>query len=201
MLRLYRFPFSTNVDRVALALAHKGIEVESVWVDPRARGPVEAISGQPLVPVLVDGDLVLPDSTVILEHLEATHPDPPLYPPDPARRAEVTVFVDWFNRVWKVPPNALADRPDAPKAPAWTAELRGSLDVFEALLAGRDHLFGDFGVADVVAWPFVRYATLELEADDTDPFHHVLAEHLRTDAGAHPGVVAWIDRVATRPMA
>lgn len=199
MLRLYRFPYSTNVDRVALALAHKGLEAESVWVDPADRSPVEAVSGQPLVPVLVDGDLVVADSTAILEHLEATRPDPPLYPADPARRAEVRVFVDWFNRVWKRPPNALADTPDHPDAAAWAAELRGSLDLFEALLDGRDHLFGDFGVADVIAWPFLRYATATLEPDDTDPFHRVLAEHLRSDG--HPRLHAWIERVATRPAA
>ena len=32
MLKLYRIPFSTNVERVALALAHKGLEAESIWV-------------------------------------------------------------------------------------------------------------------------------------------------------------------------
>ncbi|HEX2085197.1 MAG TPA: glutathione S-transferase family protein [Solirubrobacteraceae bacterium] len=201
MLRLYRFPYSTNVDRVALALAHKGLAVESVWIDPADRSPVEEVSGQPLVPVLVDGDVVIADSTAIVEHLEATHPDPPLYPADPARSAEARVFGDWFNRVWKRPPNLLAEAPDAPEAPEWRAELRASLDVFEALLSGRDHLLGGFGVADVVAWPFLRYATATLEPDDVDPFHHVLAEHLATTAEHHPKLVAWIDRVATRPMA
>ena len=33
-LRVYRIPFSTNVERVALALAHKGVAVEWVDVDP-----------------------------------------------------------------------------------------------------------------------------------------------------------------------
>ena len=53
--RVYRIPFSTNVERVALAAGHKGIELE--WVDVAAdvRSPVEQVSGQPLVPVLVDG--------------------------------------------------------------------------------------------------------------------------------------------------
>jgi maleylpyruvate isomerase len=204
VLQLYRFPYSTNVDRVALALAHKGLEVESVWVDPQDRSPVEAVSGQPLVPVLVDGDLVVPDSTAILEHLEETHPDPPLFPADPARAEEVRVFVDWFNRVWKVPPNLITDAldgeidADEAQRQAWAAEVRGSLDRFERLLTGRDHLFGEFGVADVVAWPFLRYATAALEPDDTDRFHHVLAEHLRTTAGEHPALVAWIDSIARR---
>ena len=52
MMRLYRAPFSTNVERVALALAYKRIEVESVWIDYADRSAVERVSGQPLVPVL-----------------------------------------------------------------------------------------------------------------------------------------------------
>ncbi|MBA3476458.1 MAG: glutathione S-transferase N-terminal domain-containing protein, partial [Actinobacteria bacterium] len=99
MLTLYRFPFSTNVERVALALAHKRLEVESVWVDPADRGEVMLISGQELVPVLVDGDTVVADSTAILEHLEERFPERPLYPADPARRIELRLFIDWFNQV------------------------------------------------------------------------------------------------------
>ena len=73
-LTLYRIPFSTNVERIALALAHKGVEVEYVDVDPDDRTPVIEISGQELVPVLVDGDLVLSDSPAILEYLEERFP-------------------------------------------------------------------------------------------------------------------------------
>ena len=47
----YRIPFSTNVERIALALAHKGIPVEYVDVDPDDRSPVVEVSGQELVPV------------------------------------------------------------------------------------------------------------------------------------------------------
>ena len=207
MLRLLRFPYSTNVDRVALALAHKGREAESVWIDPADRSEVEAISGQPLVPVLVDGDLVVADSMAILEHLEARQPDPPLFPRDVARGMEARIFADWFNRVWKAPPNLLAGAldegrdPAEPELRAWAREVRASLDRFEALLTGREHLLGDFGVADVVAWPFLRYATGTLEPDDTDRFHHVLAEHLGTTPERHPNLMAWINRVGERPMA
>ena len=109
MLRLYRFPYSTNVERVALALAHKGLEVESVAVDPADRSPLRELSGQDLVPVLVDGDAVVTDSTRILHHLEERFPEPPLFPAEPAARAEVEVFLDWFNRAWKREPNLIAD--------------------------------------------------------------------------------------------
>jgi glutathione S-transferase len=109
MLRLYRARFSTNVERVALALAHKGLEVESVEITYEDRSPVVEVSGQGLVPVLVDGDEVIPDSVRILRHLEGKWPDPPLFPRDPARRAELDVFLDWFNQVWKVAPNTMED--------------------------------------------------------------------------------------------
>ena len=50
VIRLYEIPFSTNVERVTLALAHKGIAVEHVAVDPADRSPVRDVSGQDLVP-------------------------------------------------------------------------------------------------------------------------------------------------------
>jgi glutathione S-transferase len=65
-LVLYRAPFSTNVERMALALAHKGLEVESVVISYEDRSPVVEASGQGLVPVLVDGAEVVADSTRIL---------------------------------------------------------------------------------------------------------------------------------------
>ena len=78
--------------------------VEWVEVDPADRSPVRELSGQDLVPVLqTDQNEVIVDSMRIVAWLEARRPDPPLWPADPARRAEVDVFVEWFNRVWKTP--------------------------------------------------------------------------------------------------
>jgi glutathione S-transferase len=204
VLRVYRIPFSTNVERVALALARKGIEVEWIDVDADDRSAVARVSGQELVPVLVDGELVLPDSTAILEYLEERRPEPPLYPADPARRAEVRVFVDWFNRVWKRPPNRIADElskdePDQARIDRLGAGMKASLDRFERLLHGRDHLFGDeFSAADCIAFPFLQYA-LGIDANDRHLFHRVLAEWLATDG--HPRLAAWIRTVDARPRA
>ncbi len=104
-IRVYGIPFSTNVERVALALGHKGLDAEWVMVDPRDRTAVEELSGQPLVPVIEHEGRVISDSMVIVRYLEDRHPERPLYPRGPARRAETLVFIDWFNRVWKRPPN------------------------------------------------------------------------------------------------
>jgi glutathione S-transferase len=60
VIRLYRARFSTNVERVALALALKGLEAESVWITYEDRSPVEQVSGQPLVPVLdYEGEILV----------------------------------------------------------------------------------------------------------------------------------------------
>src|SRR5581483_9627383 len=69
-LRLYAIPYSTNVERVALALGHKGLAAEVVMCDPSDRSPIREASGQDLVPVLDDGGFVVADSTRIIEHLE-----------------------------------------------------------------------------------------------------------------------------------
>jgi len=107
MITLYRAPYSTNVERVALALAHKGLEAESVWIDYADRSPVESVSGQGLVPVIVhDGEVVV-DSSAIVRYLEERHPDNPLFPSAADRRAEMAIFIEWFDRVWKLAPNAI----------------------------------------------------------------------------------------------
>lgn len=197
MIRVYRIPFSTNVERVALALAHKGLEAEWIDVDPADRSVVRDLSGQELVPVLEVDGRVLADSPQILEYLEARHPDPPLLPRGEARREEVRVFCDWFNETWKRPPNriAIGRGTDADEA-----ALRGSLDRFEALLSGRDHLLGDeLTLADVTAFPFLKYGLLRDPADD-EPFHTVLADRLALGDG-YPRLAAWIRRVDARPRA
>ena len=205
MLRLYRAPFSTNVERVALALAHKGIEVESVEISYSDRSPVVEVSGQGLVPVLVDGDDVVADSVRILRYLEAKWPDPPLFPSDAARRAELEVFLDWFNEVWKVAPNAIeeeleGDSPDERRIEELAERMRSSLDRFEELLDGRDHILGDdFSAADCAAFPFLKYGLLRDPADD-ELFHRILEGNLRLDSG-HPRLADWIDRVDERPRA
>src|SRR5579859_5858315 len=49
--------------------------------------------------------------------------------------------------------------------------MRRAVERFEALLAGRDFFIGEFGLADVIAFPFLKYPVLGLAPDDHDPFH------------------------------
>jgi glutathione S-transferase len=202
VITLYRAPFSTNVDRVAIALALKGLEAESVVISYEDRSAVVEVSGQGLVPVIVDDGQVVADSTRILRHLDERYPDPPLFPADRARRAEVDLFLEWFNEVWKVGPNGMEEElqkpdPDRERVAELSVRMRASLGLFEGLLADRDHLFGELTAADLAAIPFLKYATRRDPADD-ELFHRILEEHLQL-GGEYPRLAAWIERIDALP--
>jgi glutathione S-transferase len=205
VIRLYRAHWSTNCERVALALAHKGLDVESVVIDYSNRSPVERISGQGLVPVIEDEGAVIHDSTRIIRHLEERHPEPPLFPADPARRAETEVFLDWFEEVWKAPSDEIEDElgrpvPDRETIRRHAAPIQAWLDLFESLLDGRDFLLGDrLSAADCAAFPFLKYARGRDPADD-ELYHRVIDEHQRL-GDDHPRLAAWIERVDALPRA
>ena len=169
MIRLYRAPFSTNVERVALALAHKGLEVESVWISYEDRSPVERVSGQSLVPVVEfeDGAVVF-DSMQIVRVLEERFARaPPLYPASFAGRARVIRFIDWFNDVWKVAPNAIEAEISAPEVAPDVARVDaagrgdgGGARSLRGQARGRSRgtSSATFGAADCAAYPFLKYA-------------------------------------------
>lgn len=196
-MRVHRIPLSTNVERIAIAAGLKGVRVEWVDHDPADRSAIRAMSGQDLVPVAEWPDgRVLHDSPVILRALEELAPEPPLWPDDRAERAVADVFADWFNHVWKGPPNRIADGEEHPGDREWLAASR---DVFEGLLARRPYLLGaEPGIADVLAYPFLRYGR-GVAAGDDEPFHHVLAGHL--DPAGHPRLREWLGRCDALPRA
>jgi maleylacetoacetate isomerase len=93
VLILHDYWRSTAAWRVRLALGLKGLQASHVPVNLLAgdqRGDAHrALNSQGLVPVLIDGPLVLSQSLAIIEYLEERHPDPALLPRDPAARALV----------------------------------------------------------------------------------------------------------------
>ena len=159
------------------------------------------MSYRPIVPYV---SAVITDSVAIMRHLERRQPDPPLFPSEPARRAELDVFIEWFERVYKAPPNAIEQElelpePDREQIDRHSVEMRARLDMFERLLQGREYLFGDFSAADCLAYPFLKYAAGR-DPDDDERFHVVLEEH-QPLGDDHPNLTAWIKRVAERPRA
>ena len=76
--------------------------------------------------------------------------------------------------------------------------MRASLDLFEDLLDGRDYLFGEFGAADCIAFPFLKYAVFGMPPGDEEVFHHVLVDQQPLGDG-YPRLRRWAHAVDARP--
>ena len=97
-MELHQFRHSAFCEKVRLILSFKGLEATLVEVTPGVgQLALFRISGQRQVPVLVDGEEVIPDSTAIALHLERRHPEPPLLPSEPLERARVLLLEDWAD--------------------------------------------------------------------------------------------------------
>ena len=98
MLELHQFRHSAFCLKVRMILQAKSLSFRVVDVTPGV-GQIDVfrLSGQRQVPVLVDGDTVVADSTAIAEHLEALKPDPVLIPEDPREQAQVFLIEDWAD--------------------------------------------------------------------------------------------------------
>jgi glutathione S-transferase len=199
-MKLYSGPLSLFTAKVRIALDEKGIDYELVSVPfSRARAyepkhpDVLAMNPKAQVPVLVDGDLQLYDSTIILEYLEERNPDPPLYPRGDikmrarCRQAEAAADEVFFPQVWALieevfyRPNAAAH--DAARIADATAAIHRSYRELDARLDGRPFLLDQFTVADIGYFLVTMFAT-----------------NLGVAPGAgHGNVAAWVDRMLARP--
>jgi maleylpyruvate isomerase len=95
-MRLHGYFRSSASYRVRIALNLKGLSAEHLPHHLRKgeqRDPAYlAINPQGLVPTLQDQSAIITQSLAIIEWLEETHPEPPLLPEDPLRRAHVRAF-------------------------------------------------------------------------------------------------------------
>ena len=98
MITLYDAPRCPYCARVRIVLAEKGVEYGTVEIDLADR-PDWIYEKNPLgkVPVLEEGDFVLPESEMIMEYLEERYPEPALLPADPTHRALVRLHVYRFD--------------------------------------------------------------------------------------------------------
>lgn len=95
-MKLHGYFRSSAAYRVRIALNLKGLSTDHLPHHLRkgeqSAPAYLAINPQGLVPALEDGGTVLTQSLAIIEWLDETHPNPPLLPADPLRRAKVRAF-------------------------------------------------------------------------------------------------------------
>ena len=201
-MKLYSGPLSLFTAKVRIALAEKELAVDRVevgWTLQDRYLPhhpeVVALNPKGQVPVLVDGDVVVTDSTRILEYLEDRCPTPPLFPADPAGRARARQLEAWadedlFPTVWTFieeafyPAEQAAEGRDAERLETARRELAAHHALLDKELTSREWLAGDrFGVADIGA--FVFASAVATMGGAPDPGHGAL--------------LAWMRRCAARP--
>jgi glutathione S-transferase len=145
------------VQRIAIALAEKGVAFDRVYVD-LANKPAwfKALSPLGKTPVLQVGETAIFESAVILEYLEETQANP-LHPADPLRRAEHRSLVELgsaiLNDIW-----ALYSAPDAAAFDAKRKQLKDRFAWLERRLVAAPWFDGDtFSLVDAVFAPVFRY--------------------------------------------
>ena len=96
----HRRPFSNRPYswRIVMALAHKGLAAERIAL-PISDKESLAFSGQTLIPVLVDGGTILPDSWAIACYLDGTYPNTPALFDGPVARAHARFVHEWGDHV------------------------------------------------------------------------------------------------------
>ena len=102
---LYSHPDDIDSHRVRIVLAEKAVSVEIINIDPNDT-PTDFLEINPYgsLPTLVDRDLVINQSNVIMEYLDERFPHPPLLPVYPINRAKLRLMVhrievDWYKQV------------------------------------------------------------------------------------------------------
>jgi glutathione S-transferase len=158
-MKIFSGPLSKFGAKVEIAAREKAIDFELVMVpfDP-ARGyepkhpDVLRINPKRQVPVLIDGDLELFDSTQIFEYLEDLKPSPALWPAQPAARALARQLEHRSDEVYFphiIHPMGLEETPYDPAVKAAREAAAQYYRDMERILAGREFLAGIYSFADI----------------------------------------------------
>jgi len=175
MIKLYDHPLSPYGQKVKIALREKGVAFETISPGGLgaggATGDFAAANPRAEVPTLVDGEVAVFDSTVILEYLEDAYPAPALLPKTAADRARVRMIEEvmdthfepinwglselrWFKR---------AEGDQAAQIEAAAArQLAGFFAWLERQLGAREWFNGEaFGWGDLAVVPFLNGAAAQ----------------------------------------
>ena len=101
VMTLFSDPTDPWSHRTRLVLAEKSVSIDYIDVQ-HGNLPEDLLDLNPYnsVPTLVDRELVLYDSRVIVEYLDERFPHPPLMPVDPVTRAQYRLYLYRIERDW-----------------------------------------------------------------------------------------------------
>jgi glutathione S-transferase len=190
---LYSGPLSMFGAKAQIAALEKGVPFELVMVPfdwhagytPK-HPEVLRINPKRQVPVLIDGELEIFDSTQIYEYLEDLEPNVPLWPRERVARAQARLLELKSDEVYF--PHVIrlmglqAELGSEAALTAIAAAQRYYIDM-EALLAGRDYLAGDYSFADIAFYMAALFGE----------------RHGAPVGEQTPRLLAWRARITARP--
>jgi glutathione S-transferase/RNA polymerase-associated protein len=167
MPTLLDIPLSPYAQKIKLALMEKGVAFETRI--PNVDAPdAEFVAASPRleVPALLDADLALFDSSIILQYVEERWPDPALLPASPGERARARMLEEVCDTAydavtWGITELTVFKRAEGETAATMLERARGQIAGLNAFLErhlnGREFFGGDrFGYGDVAVYPFVN---------------------------------------------
>lgn len=203
---LHYHPLSSCCMKVLIALEVLGVEVEKRFLnlgDPAERAAHLALWPTGKMPLLVDRGRAVPETSIIIEHLQRHHARPgrTLLPDDADAALEVRLWDRVFDLYVMTPMQALTadllrapDERDALGVAQARERLASTYALLDRHLAGRTWVAGDaFSLADCAAAPALFYATTYVPL--APPQAHLAAYLARLLA--HPAVALTLD--AARP--
>ena len=189
---------SPFVRKVLACMNLKGLEYEVDPITPFfGNDEYQRLSPLRRIPVLVDGDFSVSDSSVICAYLDDAYPDRPLVPADPRDRARARWFEEYADTrlgdvfIWGlfyqkvVHPLVWGEPGDQARIERSLYEdIPATLDYLEGELPADGFLFGDIGLADIAIASF---------------FQNGLYAGFTVDADRWPRTAAFVDRTLAHP--
>ena len=180
MMVLYSDPLCPLCHRTRFALAEKGISasIRNSRTDPWSE-EVSAAVPYGTSPVLIERDLVLFDSNIIIDYLDARFLQAPLYPSDPAAKAQLKLMLYRLDRDWYSLWDALSGLKKTKMAAA-KRTLREDLTVLAPLFEATPFFMSDtFSMLDCSLAPLLwRLPLLNITLPSSASAVDAYAKHL-----------------------
>ena len=155
-MTLFSDPHCAQSHRTRIVLSEKDITVDIVHIDPNNK-PEDLLDVNPYntVPTLIDRELVLYDSRVIMEYLDERFPHPPLMPVDPVSRSKSRLALFHIEKDWYAPLSEI-NSPDTAVSDAAKKSLQESiLSTVEVFKVKPYFLSDEFSIVDCSIAPIL----------------------------------------------
>ena len=178
-MKLYSGPLSMFGAKTEIAAIEKGIAVDVEFVpfsleagySPKHKA-VQRVNPKAEVPVLIDGDVELYDSTQIFEYFESVQPQPALWPAEPAARARARQLEQWSDEIFFANVRALMPKNLEGKSASDVADIKHNIAQDYVLanrwLADGEFLVKEFSYADIAFYSALFFASFIAIAPDKE---------------------------------